>query len=83
MGEIIAIDHFGNAVTNCIALHGGSVEVAGLVLPLVRTYGDVCWRGRRLVGSSGLVEIAERNGSAAQRLNLQRGGPVVLRWSEG
>jgi hypothetical protein len=30
-----------------------------------------------------LVEIAERNGSAAQRLNLQRGAPVVLRWSEG
>jgi S-adenosylmethionine hydrolase len=84
VGEIIAIDHFGNAVTNCIGLHGGTVDVAGLVVPLVRTYGDVMpGEVVALVGSSGLVEIAERNGSAAQRLNLQRGAPVVLRWSEG
>lgn len=83
VGEIIAIDHFGNAITNCIGLHGGSMEVVGLVLPLVRTYGDVTpGEVVALVGSSGLVEIAERNGNAARRLKLQRGVPVVLRWSE-
>jgi S-adenosyl-L-methionine hydrolase (adenosine-forming) len=83
VGEIIAIDHFGNAITNCVGLHGGRVEVAGLVLPLVRTYGDATpGEVVALVGSSGLVEIAERNGSAAQRLKLQRGAPVVLRWSD-
>jgi S-adenosylmethionine hydrolase len=79
-GEVIAIDHFGNAVTNCIALHEGSVEVAGLVLPLVRTYGDVApGVVAALVGSSGLIEIAERNGSAARRLGLKPGAMVVLR----
>jgi S-adenosylmethionine hydrolase len=31
-----------------------------------------------LVGSSGLVEIAVRDGSAAERLGLQRGSSVVL-----
>lgn len=79
-GEIITIDRFGNAVTNCLGLHGGSVEVAGVVVPLVRTYGDVpAGDVVALVGSSGLVEIAERNGSAARRLGLARGARVVLR----
>jgi S-adenosylmethionine hydrolase len=79
-GEIIVIDRFGNAVTNCLALHEGSVEVAGLVLPLVRTYGDVAPGAiAALVGSSGLIEIAERNGSAARRLGLKPGGRVVVR----
>jgi S-adenosylmethionine hydrolase len=32
-----------------------------------------------LVGSNGLVEIAVRDGSAAERLGLRRGAPVVLR----
>lgn len=83
VGEVIAIDHFGNAITNCIGLHGGTVEVAGHVLPLVRTYGDAMpGQVVGLVGSSGLIEIAERNGSAARRLGLQRGASVVLRWQE-
>jgi S-adenosyl-L-methionine hydrolase (adenosine-forming) len=79
-GEVIAIDRFGNAITNCLGLRGGTVEVAGVILPLVRSYADVPpGVVVALTGSNGLVEIAERNGSAARRLSLSRGASVLLR----
>ena len=79
-GEVIAVDRFGNAVTNCVGLHEGKIEVAGIVLPIVRTYGDVApGVVVALVGSSGLIEIAERNGNAARRLGLRPGAVVVVR----
>lgn len=79
-GIVITVDRFGNAVTNLMALRGGSVEIDGRVLPVARTYADV-GEGRpvALVGSSGLVEIAVRDGSAAEQLGLERGSSVVLR----
>jgi hypothetical protein len=79
-GEVISIDRFGNAVTNLVGLRGGIVEVAGLSLSLRRTYGEVP-RGTpiAIVGSSGLIEIAVRDGSAAQRLQLARGSTVIFR----
>jgi S-adenosyl-L-methionine hydrolase (adenosine-forming) len=78
-GEVITVDRFGNAVTNLLAMRGGHVQVAGLSLALRRTYADAD-RGEpvALVGSSGLVEIAVRDGSAAERLGLRRGSSVVL-----
>lgn len=79
-GEVISIDRFGNAVTNLLGLRGGVVEVAGLSLPLRRTYGEVpVGTPAAIVGSSGLIEIAVRDGSAAQRLQLARGSTVVFR----
>jgi S-adenosyl-L-methionine hydrolase (adenosine-forming) len=79
-GEIIAIDRFGNAVTNCVGVFGGSLEVAGTVLPFVRTYGDAAPGAVvAVIGSSGLVEIAEHNGNAARRLGLTRGMAVRIR----
>jgi len=79
-GEVITVDRFGNAVTNLLALRGGDVEVEGLTLTVRRTYADTD-RGEptALVGSSGLVEIAVRDGSAADVLGLRRGSGVVLR----
>ena len=78
-GEVIHIDRFGNAVTNLIAPHGGTVEVSGRRLGLVRTYGDVpSGDYLALSGSSGLVEVARRDGSAAEGLALVRGTSVVL-----
>jgi S-adenosylmethionine hydrolase len=78
-GVVIAIDRFGNAVTNLMARRGGVVMVGGRRLPLSRTYGDA-ERGApmALVGSSGLVEIALREGNAALKLGLTRGAEVVL-----
>ena len=80
VGQVIHVDRFGNAVTNLVGAHGGPVEVADRVLPLLRTYADA-QTGQLLAvtGSSGLVEIALRDGNAAKALGLARGAPVVLR----
>jgi len=79
-GQIIAVDRFGNAVTNLVAAHGGVVEVGTLKLPVRRTYADVTpGMPLALLGSSGLVEIAVRDGNAAASLGLGRGGIVLLR----
>jgi hypothetical protein len=82
-GRVIAIDRFGNAITNLLTLGGGAVEVDGLAgraLPLRRVYEDVASGAPlALVGSNGLVEIAVRDGSAAAHLGLVRGARVVLR----
>lgn len=79
-GEIIAIDRFGNAISNLLAPRGGRVEITGRSMPIVRTYadarpGDVV----AVTGSSGFVEVAQRDGSAARALGLERGTPIVLR----
>jgi S-adenosylmethionine hydrolase len=79
-GEVIHVDRFGNAVSNLLAPQGGTIEVAGRVLPLSRTYGDVTSGDVvAITGSSGLVEIAVRDGNAARALDLARGTAVVLR----
>jgi len=78
-GEVITVDRFGNAVTNLLAMRGGQVQVAGLTLALRRTYADTAeGEPLALVGSSGLVEIAVRDGSASEKLGLRRGSGVVL-----
>ena len=79
-GVIITIDRFGNAITNLITRRGGTLHVAGRTLPLHRTYSDAApGEAMGLVGSSGLVEIAVRDGSAAAQLGLRRGDEVLLR----
>ncbi|HTR76581.1 MAG TPA: SAM-dependent chlorinase/fluorinase [Gemmatimonadaceae bacterium] len=80
VGEIIAIDRFGNAITNLVPLREGVVEAGGASLHVATHYAAV-ERGESLavVGSSGLIEIAVRDGSAAVRLGLRRGDRVALR----
>ena len=79
-GEVITVDRFGNAVTNCMSLRGGALEVGGRLLPVRRTYADaVAGEPVALVGSTGLIEVAVRDGSAARALDLSRGSPVILR----
>jgi S-adenosylmethionine hydrolase len=79
-GQVIAIDRFGNAVTNCLGLRGGTIEVAGAVLHLARTYADAEPGSMlALCGSTGLIEIAVRDGSAAREMGLSRGAPVRYR----
>ncbi len=82
-GEILTFDRFGNAVTNLVPSRPvagcATVEMMGQVIPVVRTYGDVPpGAPLALVGSSGLVEVAVRNGSAALRFGIARGQGVVL-----
>jgi S-adenosyl-L-methionine hydrolase (adenosine-forming) len=79
-GVVIGIDRFGNAITNLVGLRAGIIDTAGKTLPVGRTYGDVApGTALAIVGSSGLIEIAVRNGDAARLLNLTRGSPVVFR----
>lgn len=80
VGEVIAIDHFGNAITNLAAARARCVVVRDRMLPLRHTYADIdAGEAVAVVGSSGFVEIAVRNGRAADQLRLERGTPVILR----
>jgi S-adenosylmethionine hydrolase len=80
VGEVITVDRFGNAVTNFLGARPGAVEVNGTTLVVQRTY-ETAAPGALLAvcGSTGLVEIAVRDGSAAERLGLGRGSPVLFR----
>lgn len=79
-GVVLSADRFGNLVTNLIGLRGGRVSIQGVTLPVVRTYADVePGAALALVGSSGLLEIAVREGSAAQHFGVARGASVVWR----
>jgi len=91
-GQVIHGDRFGNLVTNItsaelrglLAAHGAArLEVTigrRSVGPIVRTYGEA--RSGALlavVGSSGRLEIAVRDGSAADRLHYRRGAELFVR----
>src|SRR6185312_1417810 len=79
-GEVITVDRFGNLITNLVAPRGGSLVLGDRVVPIVRSYGDVAAGDIvAVVGSSGLLEIAVRDGSAGARLGVTRGAAVVLR----
>jgi S-adenosylmethionine hydrolase len=79
-GQVITIDRFGNAVTNLVGLRAQSVEVNGTTLPLRRSYSEV-ERGEpvAVIGSTGLIEIAVRDGNGAKTLGLERGSVVLQR----
>jgi S-adenosyl-L-methionine hydrolase (adenosine-forming) len=82
VGEVIAIDHFGSAITNLLGVRHGVVAAGGRPVPVRAVYADVpSGAAVALTGSSGLLEIAVRDGSAAQALNLARGATVV--WYRG
>jgi len=84
-GHVLFTDHFGNLVTTIdTALYVNPrewlVEAEGIPpLPVVKTYGDA-ETGELLAygGSFGTVEIAVRNGSAAERTGVRDGTPVRL-----
>ncbi|MBI4497834.1 MAG: SAM-dependent chlorinase/fluorinase [Chloroflexi bacterium] len=84
VGRVIAVDHFGNLLTNLTpellpAAGAPTFEVAGRrIAGLSQTYAD----GGELVavvGSTGRVEIAVRNGSARSRLGVGVGARVTVR----
>jgi S-adenosylmethionine hydrolase len=84
-GRIIHLDIFGNATTNIAhdALRNfanAQIKVKGKRLgKLRRTYCDVApGKPLALIGSSGLLEIAVRDDSAAKKLKLRVGDEVVL-----
>lgn len=80
VGQIIAIDRFGNAITNLVPAGRGVVlRVGTRDLPVLRTYSDAAPRVACVVmGSTGLLEVCVREGSAERELGLKRGDPVRL-----
>ncbi|MCO6452331.1 MAG: SAM-dependent chlorinase/fluorinase [Caldilineales bacterium] len=85
VGQVIYIDHFGNLVSDIPGdwLNDGdwTIEIAGAQIHgTSATYGNVD-QGElvALIGSSGLLEVAVRNGSAAQKLGIGPSATVVAR----
>ncbi len=80
-GEVWTFDRFGNAITTLRATETPSeVRVAGRDLPYATHYAAVA-RGEALAlaGSSGLVEISVRDGSARSTLGLSEGDEIERR----
>ena len=92
-GAVLHVDRFGNLITNftpedlegvLASVNGDPTElvvvVEGMVLPLVRTYADVCeGEACAVAGSSGRLEVSVNRGSAARQLCVARGAPVRMR----
>ncbi len=89
-GAVVRVDRFGNLVTNigtadvpaaCLAPGAARLRVAGHeIAGPVGTYAEAPEDGLCvLVGSTGQLEIAVRNGNAAERLGVGVGAPVVVR----
>lgn len=84
-GRIIHLDRFGNAMTNILeetvrAVPEARVRVGGRDIGrLRRTYAEVGHgEPAALIGSSGLLEIAVRDGSAEEKLGLCMGDEVII-----
>jgi len=84
-GEVIYVDRFGNLVSNLGAEPGiRQVQISGRVIECVSTCYSDAEPGHilALIGSHGLLEIALRDGSAAQYLGAGIGDPVYALLSE-
>jgi S-adenosylmethionine hydrolase len=88
-GSVIHVDRFGNLISNlpgawlrqAPAAATVRIEPPGCAVPLWRTYADVePGQALALVGSTGLLEVAVRNGSAAAALHTGRGATIEVRW---
>ncbi|HEV3215071.1 MAG TPA: SAM-dependent chlorinase/fluorinase [Vicinamibacterales bacterium] len=88
-GEVLLIDRFGNLITNIDHkvfdkfAQSGTIEIfaaAHRVPRVVAAYAEAAPEEPcALFGSTDHLEIAVNGGSAAERLNLARGAPVVVR----
>jgi S-adenosyl-L-methionine hydrolase (adenosine-forming) len=83
-GTIVAVDRFGNAITDVDAR---TIPFAPFALRtgrhvierLERNYGDAAPGAFLIVGSTGCIEISVANASAAERLQLRRLERIELR----
>jgi S-adenosyl-L-methionine hydrolase (adenosine-forming) len=84
-GAVLHIDRFGNLITSIRAealpelTRDMRIRVGGRPLSLVGTYGDLePGQAGALLGSSGRLEVAVREGNAAAHFKARRGTPVVV-----
>ena len=76
-GTIVAIDRFGNAITDIerarVPFDTFALRVRDVVIDRVeQTYGDAAPGPFLIAGSTGCIEISVANASAAERLQLRR-----------
>ncbi len=91
-GEVLHVDRFGSLISNIPAVwlrdvrnaDGGLVAVEGLTVgPIRRTYADVSsGQPLALIGSLELLEVAVRDGHAADRFGIGRGASVTVTSSD-
>jgi hypothetical protein len=85
VGEIVHIDRFGNCITNIyewrVADGRPRVEIGDTVIEgICKTYAEAEHGALlALVGSSGYLELAVRDGNAAERLGVKVGDEVRVR----
>lgn len=81
-GRVVHVDRFGNLVTNIPASAAAGrdgARIGATAVPLVRAYSDVdSGEVLALCGSRDTVEIAVRDGNAADVLGAGRGDRVTL-----
>jgi S-adenosylmethionine hydrolase len=81
VGVVLHVDRFGNAISNIRQRDlppSPTFEIAGIEIDrLSSSYQDA--RINVLIGSSGFVEIAVQNGSAAGTLGLSTGDTILVR----
>jgi S-adenosylmethionine hydrolase len=84
-GQVVIVDPFGNLVTNIPgnACPGMPVRIAGRIIDRwVKSYGHAEPGSLvALIGSTGRLEVAVVNGSAAALLNIGTGAPVQVELS--
>jgi hypothetical protein len=81
MGQVIAIDHFGNVVTNIMRSHLSAKAVFNIsdhmLKDLKLTYASVPeGEPLALIGSFGFLEFSVRNGNFARTFDVKIGAPV-------
>ncbi len=78
--QVVHIDHYGNCLTNIFGTLLNAASIVEGVGPIRRTYSDVdVGKPAALMSSSGLLEIAIRNGSAVDMLGLAIGSKIKIR----
>lgn len=82
-GTIVAIDRFGNAITDIersrIPFAPFGLKARDVTIDRIeQNYGDAAPGPFLIVGSTGCIEISIANANAAERLGLRRLEPVVL-----
>ena len=86
IGTVLRIDKFGNIITNLRPENLGeefSIQVAGLsITRLCGTFAEADpGEFVAIEGSTGFIELALNQGSAAERLSVERGTEIELETS--
>ena len=81
---VVSVDHFGNCITGVRLSDVGERRIASLSWPggesdrVVTTYAEIDGTVAALWNSSGHLELAAREASAAERARIRAGMPITV-----